>query len=111
MSIKTPAPPVTTAQPPVPSLAPADFFSAAEARIDQWRQLSAVARAWQAAATRGASEDALFAEAVALFGEWRRSRRSSPIRVRGCWARSNRRSRNAMPAFAPGWCSTSPRRC
>ena len=40
------------------SLLTLDFFSAAEARIDQWRQLSAVARAWQAAAARGASDDA-----------------------------------------------------
>ncbi len=68
MSIKTQAPPATTAQPPVPSLAPADFFSAAESRIDQWRQLSAVVRAWQAAANRGSSEDARFTDAVELFG-------------------------------------------
>ena len=44
------------------------FFSAAEARVDQWRQFCAVTRAWQAAAARGASEDAPFAEAIALFG-------------------------------------------
>src|SRR5688572_10929316 len=44
-----------------------DFFSAAEARIDRWRQLSAVVRAWQAAAPD--SSDKLFAEAVVLFAE------------------------------------------
>src|SRR5690349_13990675 len=46
----------------------ANFFSAAEARIDEWRQLLAVLRKWQAAAhePRG---NALFAEAVSLFGE------------------------------------------
>jgi arginine decarboxylase len=61
----------------VPSSAPAeaaqavahdDFFSAAEARLDQWRQLAAVARAWQSAVARGSSDDALFADVVALFG-------------------------------------------
>src|SRR5687768_15279694 len=45
-----------------------DFFSAGEARLDSWRQLSAVSRAWQTAVARGKPEDALFAEAVALFG-------------------------------------------
>ena len=46
-----------------------EFFSAAEARIDRWRQLSAVVRAWQAAPARDAAGDALFTEAVALFAE------------------------------------------
>ena len=46
-----------------------DFFSAAEARVDQWRQFCAVVRAWQAAAAKGASEDAIFAQAIAVFGE------------------------------------------
>ena len=35
-----------------------DFFSAAEARIDRWRELSAVARAWEAAVAQGQSADA-----------------------------------------------------
>src|SRR5204863_6384825 len=35
----------------------------------QWRQFCAVTRAWQSAATRGASEDTLFAEAIAVFGD------------------------------------------
>ena len=44
---------------PTPSKAPAqptthgDFFSAAEARVDRWRQLGAVTRAWQTAVGRG----------------------------------------------------------
>jgi arginine decarboxylase len=46
-----------------------DFFSAAEARADQWRQLSALARAWQSAAARGRSEDSKFIEVLNLFGE------------------------------------------
>jgi arginine decarboxylase len=45
-----------------------DFFSAAEARTDQWRQLCAVTRVWQAAAARGAAEDGPFNAAVDLFG-------------------------------------------
>src|SRR5687768_14779630 len=53
----------------VPANTLADFFSAAEARIDRWRQICAVVRAWRAAHTRGVEDDALFAEAVALFGE------------------------------------------
>ncbi|HEY6361922.1 MAG TPA: hypothetical protein VIX63_12495, partial [Vicinamibacterales bacterium] len=63
----------TTVQPPATVPAPAaplnDFFSAAEARTDRWRQLSAVVRAWQAAATRGRLEDSLVAEALGLFGD------------------------------------------
>ena len=51
-----------------PAIDLSDFFSAAEARMDSWRQLCAVARAWQSAAARGKPEDALFAEAVGLFG-------------------------------------------
>ena len=46
-----------------------NFFSAAEARIDRWRQLSAVVRAWQAAPSLGNSSDALYTEAVVLFTE------------------------------------------
>src|SRR5688500_10518071 len=46
-----------------------DFFSAAEARVDRWRQLTAVARTWQATAARGGADDDLFAEALALFSE------------------------------------------
>jgi arginine decarboxylase len=59
----------TSTSVPVAASNLADFFSAAEARTDRWRQLSAVVRAWQAAHTRGAQDDALFAEAVGLFGE------------------------------------------
>src|SRR5262245_16569843 len=46
-----------------------NFFSAAEARIDRWRQLSAVVRSWQAAPSQGNSSDALYTEAVVLFTE------------------------------------------
>ncbi|HEY6360018.1 MAG TPA: hypothetical protein VIX63_02895, partial [Vicinamibacterales bacterium] len=63
----------TTVKPPatVPATAASivDFFSAAEARTDRWRQLSAVVRAWQAAATRGRPADSLLAEALGLFGD------------------------------------------
>ena len=54
-----------------------DFFSAAEARIDRWRELSAVGRAWEAAASRGqAGETAagnasrLLADVAALEEYW-----------------------------------------
>jgi arginine decarboxylase len=46
-----------------------DFFSAAEARTDRWRQLTAVVRAWQSALARNQNEGQLFQEAVSLFGE------------------------------------------
>ncbi len=63
----------TTVKPPTSVPAPtaplADFFSAAEARTDRWRQLSAVVRAWQAAATRGRPVDSQLAEALSLFGD------------------------------------------
>ena len=63
----------TTVSPaPVAAGAPTplvDFFSAAEARIDRWRQLSAVVRAWQAAPAQNGAADALFTEAVSLFAE------------------------------------------
>src|SRR5687768_9426345 len=68
MSTETHVPQTATAHALVRTSAPADFFSAAEGRIDHWRQLCAVARAWQAAASRGSSEDALFTDAVELFG-------------------------------------------
>ena len=55
-----------TAATPTPLV---NFFSAAEARIDRWRQLSAVVRAWQAAPSLGNSSDALYTEAVVLFTE------------------------------------------
>jgi arginine decarboxylase len=47
----------------------AQFFSAAEARTDRWRQMSAVVRGWQSAAAQNGKEDQIFAEAVGLFGE------------------------------------------
>ena len=63
----------TTASPaPVTAGAPtplAEFFSAAEARADRWRQLSAVARAWQASPAQNGAGDALFTEAMTLFSE------------------------------------------
>jgi arginine decarboxylase len=63
----------TTVSPaPVTALTPTpivDFFSAAEARFDRWRQLSAVVRAWQATPARENAADALFAEAMVLFTE------------------------------------------
>ena len=60
---------ITDTTVPVPSVPLTDFFSAMEARTDRWRQISAIARAWQAAATRSDKDDALFAEALMLFGE------------------------------------------
>src|SRR5688500_9368941 len=57
------------AAPPASPLTRPSFFSAAEARVDQWRQFCAAARAWQSASTRGASEDAPFAEAISVFGQ------------------------------------------
>jgi arginine decarboxylase len=46
-----------------------DFFSAAEARTDRWRQMHAAARAWEAAAAQGKTDDRLPAEAARLLGE------------------------------------------
>ena len=71
MSTKAQMPPATRTQPPVASVPAADFFSAAESRIDKWRQLSAVVRAWQAAASHGSTEDARFTDAVELFSSVR----------------------------------------
>ena len=58
-----------TTSSPAEATALTDFFSAAEARADQWRQLSALARAWQSAAARGRSEDSKFIEVLNLFGD------------------------------------------
>ena len=44
-----------------------EFFSAMEARFDQWRQLGAQARGWQASSARNA-EDGRFADLLNLFG-------------------------------------------
>ena len=64
---RTAAPAPATTALPAPTLN--EFFSAAEARADQWRQLSAVTRAWQSAAARGRSDDRTFTEVLSLFGE------------------------------------------
>jgi arginine decarboxylase len=61
---------ITDTTAPGTTAALAEFFSAAEARTDRWRQICAVVRAWQSsAAQNNEREDSLFAEAVALFGE------------------------------------------
>jgi len=49
-----------------------DFFSAAEARIDRWRELCAVGRAWEAAVAHGTSREPgadLHAAAAGLLAE------------------------------------------
>jgi arginine decarboxylase len=46
-----------------------DFFSAAEARIDRWRELSAVGRAWEAAVSRGQSADSSHSDATRLLAD------------------------------------------
>jgi arginine decarboxylase len=61
---------ITATTVPAPAVPLTDFFSAMEARFDRWRQICAVARAWQAASTHGEKkEDELFAETLSLFGE------------------------------------------
>jgi arginine/lysine/ornithine decarboxylase len=60
---------ITDTTAPTPAVPASDFFSAMEARSDRWRQISAVARAWHSAATRGNKDDALFAETFSRFGE------------------------------------------
>jgi arginine decarboxylase len=49
----------------------ANFFSAAEARTDRWRQMNAAGRAWEASIAQGKSDEKLHAEAVQLFAEIR----------------------------------------
>ena len=46
-----------------------NFFSASEARTDQWRQLNAAGRAWEAAVAQGKPDKKLHAEAAKLFAE------------------------------------------
>ena len=59
----------TTTTVPAPAATLNEFFSAAEARTDQWRQLYAVTRAWHAAVTQGKPHDSSFMLAVTLFGD------------------------------------------
>jgi len=47
------------------------FFSEAEARIDRWRQINAVSRAWEAAIAQGQSDERFHTEAVQLYAEIR----------------------------------------
>src|SRR5258706_1851457 len=54
-----------------------DFFSAAEARTDRWRQLAAAGRSWEAAVGRGESDERvsggagrLLADLAALEAYW-----------------------------------------
>ena len=46
-----------------------DFFSAAEARTDRWRQMSAVGRAWEASVSRGKPDDSLAEDAAKLLAD------------------------------------------
>src|SRR5688572_21792689 len=46
-----------------------DFFSAAEARTDRWRQMHAAARAWEAAVAQARHDDRAPADAARLLGE------------------------------------------
>ena len=46
-----------------------DFFSAAEARTDRWRQMSAVGRAWETAVSRGKPDESLHDDAARLLAE------------------------------------------
>jgi len=48
-----------------------DFFSAAEARTDRWRQLNASSRAWEASIEQGKPDEKLRTEAAQLFAEIR----------------------------------------
>ena len=55
---------------PHTALPRSDFFSAAEARVDRWRQLCAVTRAWQARdRARRFGQTRLFARRLHCFGE------------------------------------------
>jgi arginine decarboxylase len=49
----------------------ANFFSAAEARTDRWRQLNATGRAWEASIAKGKPDEKMHAEAAQLFTEIR----------------------------------------
>jgi arginine decarboxylase len=47
----------------------ANFFSAAEARTDRWRQMNAAGRAWEAAIAKGQDEEKFHAEAVQIYAD------------------------------------------
>ena len=47
----------------------ADFFSAAEARTDRWRQLTAIGRDWESAIVSGQGDEAIHAEVSRLFAD------------------------------------------
>jgi arginine decarboxylase len=47
----------------------ADFFSASEARTDRWRQLSAIARAWESAVATAQPDEIFHSEAGRLLAE------------------------------------------
>jgi arginine decarboxylase len=63
--------------PPPPPMEREDFFSAAEARLDRWRQMAAAGRSWEASVARGPSDERPCVEAgrvlsglVALEDYW-----------------------------------------
>ena len=45
------------------------FFSAAEARTDRWRQMNAVARAWESAVTQRQNDQKYYADVVRIYAE------------------------------------------
>ena len=46
-----------------------DFFSAAEARTDRWRQMAAAGRSWEAALRRGETDESSYTTARGLLSE------------------------------------------
>jgi arginine decarboxylase len=55
--------------PPTSPMDMRDFFSAAEARTDRWRQMSAAGRAWEAAVAHGQPDERFHADAARLLSE------------------------------------------
>jgi arginine decarboxylase len=55
--------------PPTSPMDMRDFFSAAEARTDRWRQMNAAGRAWEAAVAHGQPDERFHADAAQLLSE------------------------------------------
>jgi hypothetical protein len=53
-----------------------NFFSAAEARTDRWRQLNAVGRAWESSIAQGKPDEKLRVEAAQLCSSGDTTRRT-----------------------------------
>jgi len=83
----------------------ANFFSAAEGRLDRWRTLHRIAKTLVGVAEKDAQK--LRQEAQTLLADMGPSRISVAIQGQGSWPRCTSGCRPEIGPASPAWCSGS----